>query len=1498
MIQQITSLLLGAFLLLASQSSFAVAGCPDVPSGGGQGIESWLVDRNSGAPVPTDGYVLANTILTWHGRAQAYGQCKVFGPSANGCVLISTQERTVNNIARSHVWPDGREFVVSPTFGMKPNGSTDFRNEIDTTAVGTTSGPPTVLIQPGTNVLKSRNNINTTICPIPPKQINAPDLTITGIAPRPRRTCPSGSGPSQTVFGNPCNAVSGTKTEVENDFTVGTVRYSRTYTSDAGHLDLGFGKGWAHPFLSRIFRSGDALVIERGDGTSEGFKRNLTTGAWAGVPTARYSVTSLSNGGYSVTVHAGGVETYSGGGLLESSQDLRGHVAQYFRDDQGRLTSVDLGAGRVVNLTYAENASQIATMTTPSGGVFRFEYENRLMTRTTFPDGSTRRYSYQMKAGGVALLTHVINESGFNYARWTYAPSGEVTSTTRIADAAGTEVGRHTFAHDSVNKRNTMTDPLGVSWTFGYSSWSGVPTDRLLTSKSNSYTAGDFTFAYSPGSDGAITLQKDQRGTQTCYRRQTGRMRLEIARVEGVPAGQTCSTSGALPSPARRFSTQWHPQFDLKTRYAEPGKVTTNVYHGQPDPFRANAVAACAPATALLPDGTPLPVLCKRVEQATTDALGAAGFAAPLQSGVTPRVSLWSYNSVGDVVSYTSPKGDTSTYAYYADTTSDHTQGDLASITNALGQTTTFTKYNRMGQLLESVDANGTYTRATFDQRQRISSSSVGSEVTTFTHDVKGQLVAVTRSDGQAVQLTYDEAYRLTGMRDQRGNRVTYTLDAAGNRVREDAFDPYGQLAQTRTSLMDPLSRLAQSVSARGYASTYAYDAMGNVNTEDDALGRRTAFGWDALNRLVSTVDAGNGTTSQSYDAQDRVTVVTAPNGATTRYTYDGLGNRTQEQSADRGTTNYSYDAVGNPLTITDARGATTNLAYDALNRLTGKAYQPGANAQATYPVQYGYDQGANGLGRLTSTAYESATESYSFDANGRPLNVARVVRSTSHLLGISYGYDAVGQLVSMTYPTGQVVNYQWSFGRISGLSVNGQTVMSQIAWHPNGEAQSWVWGNGVPHTRGFDGDGAMNRHDLDGGLRTLNIDAVGRIDAMQHSNNVMYSQGLGYDALNRLTNFASGTQSGTWSYDSAGNRLSSNVNAGPLTQNVIAAGSNRLVQVGGSPWSYDAAGNLLSDGQITHTYDAAGRRVTTTHPITGVSTHHYDAFGRRVEKQTSRGTMRFVYDPQGHMIGEYDYGANVTVQETVWLGDMPVAVLKNGQTYHVHTDHLNTPRAIKRASNHQTVWRWVGEPFGASPAQEDVDGDGIAFEYNLRFAGQYLDKETGLHQNWNRDYAPGVGRYTQSDPIGLNGGINTYAYIGNDPIHDTDQDGLKPRRPRPTFRPDPAVDAAGYHDIRGEIVCVEWNCPKSPDACFNSDTKTPNDFIPPAFNPVAAPPGCKCTRARFVNDWGPPNQANLERDLADAFNRHRDYNDFRGELWRRALDARQPLPIWYRIVR
>jgi RHS repeat-associated protein len=125
-------------------------------------------------------------------------------------------------------------------------------------------------------------------------------------------------------------------------------------------------------------------------------------------------------------------------------------------------------------------------------------------------------------------------------------------------------------------------------------------------------------------------------------------------------------------------------------------------------------------------------------------------------------------------------------------------------------------------------------------------------------------------------------------------------------------------------------------------------------------------------------------------------------------------------------------------------------------------------------------------------------------------------------------------------------------------------------------------------------------------------------------------------------------------------------------------------------------------------------------------------------------------------------------VQETVWLGDIPVATLRpNGSSvniFYVHSDHLNTPRKVSRPSDNKLEWRWDADPFGTAAVNQNPQGLGT-FTYNLRFPGQYYMAETGINQNWNRDYDPLTGKYVQSDPIGLPGGINTYSYAGSSPL-------------------------------------------------------------------------------------------------------------------------------------
>src|SRR5882724_5312102 len=131
-----------------------------------------------------------------------------------------------------------------------------------------------------------------------------------------------------------------------------------------------------------------------------------------------------------------------------------------------------------------------------------------------------------------------------------------------------------------------------------------------------------------------------------------------------------------------------------------------------------------------------------------------------------------------------------------------------------------------------------------------------------------------------------------------------------------------------------------------------------------------------------------------------------------------------------------------------------------------------------------------------------------------------------------------------------------------------------------------------------------------------------------------------------------------------------------------------------------------------------------------------------------------------------------------IFLGSVAASVTVSGavaqqQMYFIQTDHLNTPRMIANQAG-TTVWKWDNtEPFGNSMPNDDPDGDSVPFVFDLRFPGQYFDRETNLAYNWMRDYDPGIGRYVQSDPIGLRGGLNTYAYANSNPIRSVDPRGL-----------------------------------------------------------------------------------------------------------------------------
>ena len=152
-------------------------------------------------------------------------------------------------------------------------------------------------------------------------------------------------------------------------------------------------------------------------------------------------------------------------------------------------------------------------------------------------------------------------------------------------------------------------------------------------------------------------------------------------------------------------------------------------------------------------------------------------------------------------------------------------------------------------------------------------------------------------------------------------------------------------------------------------------------------------------------------------------------------------------------------------------------------------------------------------------------------------------------------------------------------------------------------------------------------------------------------------------------------------------------------------------------------------------------------------------------------------------------------------------------QTYYIHTDQLNTPRLITNSANAK-VWEWNNDdPFANNPVNDDPNATGNHFTYNPRLPGQYFDSETGTYYNYYRDYDPATGRYIESDPIGLAGGINTYGYVGGNPLSYSDPLGLKGNLGAIN-----ALNNPGFNNAMGELPdASQGECPNilfGPAAC------------------------------------------------------------------------------------
>jgi RHS repeat-associated protein len=1162
--------------------------------------------------------------------------------------------------------------------------------------------------------------------------------------------CPANGSPS-TQVGDPCDVSTGDFAQTEVDYTGPGLGFSRYYHSATLESHHTLGVGWTHSYASYLVLSNNLPVgMLRPNGHNDAVQ--YISGEYIALSGASIHI-QQSGANWIAYLADGSSELYNSSGQLIGLLSPAGLATSLAYNSSGQLASVTGSFGHSLQFSYNSNGL-LQQLTDPNGALIVYAYDsNNNLVSVHYQDNSQRQYLYENSAFP-NNLTGILDESNSRFLTVQYdSTTGAVVSSQQAGGAQAVSI---TYTANSA----VVTDGLGATNTYTFTSDPNYAS-RVTALQCNGLTQSFVVPAGSTDPQRRVTQSTDENGNVTVYAYDADHL---IAKTEayGTPQARTAtyqylSASSSLP-----------------TLVSQPLNKTSSTYYSGTNLVQTRTV--------------------------TDIATGAT------------RTWNYTYDSYGRVLTEQGPRTDvssTTTHTYNQCTTGGAC-GQLATVTDAVGHVTTYTTYNAHGQPLTITDPNGVVTTLTYDARRRVLSSSTNGETTSFSYYPTGLLKTTTLPDGSSMQYTYDGAHRLTQITDGLGNRIVYVLDAMGNRVAETTLDPNGVLHRTHSRVFNALNELYQDINAAGTAAvttTYGYDNNGNQASIAAPLVRTTTKTYDPLNRVSQIIDPTGGVTQLTYDANDNLVSITDPRSLVNSYGYNGFGERVSQSSPDRGITNNTYDSAGNLATSTDGRGALSTYTYDALNRVTSVSYSSGGTTDQT--ITFTYDQGTNGQGRLTGASDANHSLSWSYDAIGR------VISKTQSLVGVSVGGAIAyaytnGDLTSMVIPSGKQISYTYNTNhQIASIALNGRTLISGITYEADGAVSGWTRGDGVTVSRVYDGDGNITQISTDS-QRTLTYDDASRITGISDTAAGISSWTYGYDALDRLTGASNGTITNAWTYDANGNRLTE-TGSSPSTYS-IANASNQITQITGAlarMYTYDAAGNTTSYSGVSATYNNAGRLQTLTYNSGYYSlteTLVYNALGQRIHASGGISDIVYVYDERGHLLGEYDgfYLAKGTAwQETIWLYDIPVAVLKpsgprSTSIYYVDPDHLNTPVRITQASDQSTSWLWDKDPFGTTASNVPP----LGLDYDLRFPGQVFDGTAGLHLNYFRDFDPATGRYIESDPIGLQGGINTYGYVNGNPIGNRDPLGLCTIQLR--FNPAKVVGSLGvYHAY---VVTIDTN--------------------------------------------------------------------------------------------
>lgn len=1160
--------------------------------------------------------------------------------------------------------------------------------------------------------------------------------------PSPLASTPKDKNPDGCCLssaGEPVDIASGNMYETVTDYTtvgqnpLAFIRYYNSMATADGYATT-LGPKWRHNYDRYLHVvSASEVDAERTDGQIVAFID--VGGVWT--PSSDIDLTLTGSGSsYTLTTSDGVAEAYtvaSGKGTLDSITFLNGYT-QTLAYSSGKLSTVTDSYSRVLTLSYTGN--DLTGVSTPDSATLAYGYTSTvgqdLLTSVTYNTSPSTNQTYVYgKTDYPFALTSITDENGNSYASWTYDTLGRCTSS---QFAGGADYTQLNFFTTNVVK---VTNPLGELLTYTFTIVKGVPRVSSIARAANSpVAAATRNFTYD--ANGYLATATDWEGNSTHWTNNSHGLPTSITEAYGVGLARTTTISYDANCP-------WKPEVITKTNL-----IVTNDW-----------------------DNTTCDLLTTTYEDDTGGST----------DGQT-HVWTYTYTSYGLLNTVTEPRTDTTITTTYG-----YTSGALTSITDDMSHVTTMNTVNGSGQPTQITDPNGVVTDLVYNNRNWLTNKTINAgtdEVTAYTYIGSGQPDVITLPDSSTIDYDYDAAQRLTKITNAAGETINYTLNAMGKPTAVTLKDSGGNTKKSFTATYDVLGDMLTLVGSGGgsQTTTFAYDKMQNRTSTTDANSRVWAQAWDALLRPSTVTDPLTHTAAPTYNNLDYVTAQTDFLGYSTGYTRDGFGNAIARSSPDTGAWSFTFDENNNVTAITDARSVASTLAYDSLNRISTLSISgySGENTSWTYDDTTG---GNKGVGRLTSWSDESGSGSRVYDNFANVTSETRVIGGKTYTT--TYGYDLANRITEIIYPSGRYVDYSYdSSGYLTTVTTKPSamggvtTLASSITHKPFGPIASFTFGNSEAHTRTYDNNYWLTDIDtVNGGTYVQRLDYghdnAGNLTSITDNIDATRNETLTVDQLNRLSAASGKYGSRTYTFDNNSGRATRVAGATTYTTTRVAS-KNRVDHIsdGSSTrnFTWTANGNMATDdrtfvggGAAAFTYGGRNRLESMTIGGNGI-TYKVNAFGQRVSEAFSGNTTHYVHDILGNIVAEANGSTGATTKEYVWMeGELLAQIDSGGNVFYAHNSQVGLPQKMTDASRN-VVWDQIIEPFG-----EVQSTPTSATPTSIRFPGQYANANNSLFYNNARSYDP-TGFYPEADPAGLAGGLNLYAYAGQNPMQVVDPSG------------------------------------------------------------------------------------------------------------------------------